>query len=82
MEINVEKTVYGVKLKQDAIYGLTVSIFWIAAAVFMYALGALIVFFEMAELLTLIALLLWILGTAFGLIGLFKGIKLVWQNWD
>ena len=69
-------------MKQDASWSLIVSIFWLVAAVFLYALGALIVFFEMAELLTLIALLLWILGTAFGLIGLFKGIRLVWQNWD
>lgn len=82
MEINMEKTVYGVKMKQDASWSLVVSIFWLVAAVFLYALGALIVFFEMAEVLTLIAILLWFLGTVFGLIGLVKGIRLVWNNWD
>ena len=81
MEINLEKTVYDVKLKQDAVWSMVVAIFWLVAAVLFIGVGTFIAFVIGGELRGLFSALFWIAGAVFGLIGLVKGIRLIWQNW-
>ena len=80
MEFNTEKTLWDVKMKQDATWSMAVAIFWLVAAVFLYVFGALMIWFFVAG--EIIAIIAWLPATAFGLIGLVKGIRLVWQNWN
>ena len=60
----------------DKTWSLVVSVFWIAAALFLYALGAIVLLW--LNLDEIFAVLFWLAGTVCGLIGVVKGIRLIY----